>query len=290
MNHYHLNLGNACNQNCIFCLVNGGKGNSLSFNRAILKLQKARENGAIYLSIDGGEPTIIPYFSKLVERSFLLGFKKMAIKTNGKGFSQYPFAKTILAKHKNDITIYLSLHGPSAEIHNKLTQTKKGFEIVLKAIKNITKLKGKVICNIVICTPNILYLKEYIALLKKMQIKEVIFLFIIPQGRALKNKFLIPKIEDTIPLVEDAIQYAKSLKITISLTFYPFCVLGKYKKDAVEYHISTDLKHFDRLYKNKYSSQLCRNCLYAKNCPKIWKEYLKIYPFVFNPVRTENKK
>ena len=283
MNYYHLNLGNTCNQKCGFCLVNGGKGYMLSFKEAREKLQRARRQEAVFLGIDGGEPTIAPYFPELIEESFLLGFKKIAIKTNGTGFSHYHLARKSLARQKENITIYLSLHGPSAEIHDKLVSERGGFGRALKAIQNLNKLGVRVICNLVVCSSNFLYLKEYIGLLNRLHIQETIFLFIIPKGRALKHSYLIPRIVDTLPFIKQAIDYANNLGIKVSLTFYPFCILGKYKNKTVEYHIKTDLNSFDQLYRDKYFARECQDCLYAKNCPRVWKKYIKFYPFVFAP-------
>ena len=286
MNHYHLTLTTKCNQDCLFCLVKGGPEINLSYKDVVSQLKKARSQGADTLSIDGGEPTTLPYFKKLIKQSISLGFKKIAIKTNGWGFSDYKFAKTIIEGNENIIKIYLSLHGSNKLIHDKLAQTNGSFSIALKAIKNIIKLQGDFTSNIVICSLNFLYLKEYIDLLKKTGIKKTIFLFIASRGNTLKNPFLIPNIKDTIPFIKEAIDYANTKGIEVALTFFPFCLFDSYYINyAVEFHIPTNINKFDELYKERYKSVKCKKCKYYSKCPGVWKEYYKLKGFRFKPIK-----
>ena len=286
MHHYHLIPTTNCDQHCLFCLVKGDPEINLSYEDTVLKLKKARKQGAAFLSIDGGEPTLLPYFGKLIKQSIALGFKKIAIKTNGLGFSDYKFAKTIIEGNENVIKIYLSLHGSNRLIHDKLAQTNGSFSIALKAIKNIIKLQGDFTSNIVICSLNFLYLKEYIDLLTKTGIKKTIFLFIASRGNALQNPFLIPKIEDTIPFIKEAIDYANTKEIEVALTFIPFCLLDNYYINyAVEFHIPNNIYEFDELAAEHYKSPICKKCKYYSQCPGVWKKYYKLKGFNFKPIR-----
>ena len=286
MHHYHLIPTTNCDQHCLFCLVKGDPEINLSYEDTVLKLKKARKQGAAFLSIDGGEPTLLPYFGKLIKQSIALGFKKIAIKTNGLGFSDYKFAKTIIEGNENVIKIYLSLHGSNRLIHDKLAQTNGSFSIALKAIKNIIKLQGDFTSNIVICSLNFLYLKEYIDLLTKTGIKKTIFLFIASRGNALQNPFLIPKIEDTIPFIKEAIDYANTKGIEVALTFFPFCLFDNYYINyAVEFHIPNNIDEFDELAAEHYKSPRCKKCKYYSQCPGVWKEYYKLKGFQFKPIK-----
>jgi len=286
MNYYHLTPATKCNQDCLFCLIKGGPEINLSYKDVVSRLKKARNQGAAFLSIDGGEPTSLPYFGKLIKKSIALGFKKIAIKTNGRGFSDYKFAKTILEGNENIIKIDLSLHGPNKIIHDKLTQANGSFNTTLKAINNIIKSQGDLTSNIVICSLNFLYLKEYIDLLKKTEIKKTTFLFIALRGNALNNPLLIPNIEDTILFVKEAIDYANSKDINVALTFFPFCLLDSYYINyAVEFHIRNDINEFDELANERYKSPRCKRCKYYSKCPGVWKEYYKLKGFKFKPIK-----
>lgn len=286
MNHYHLTLTTKCNQDCLFCLVKGDPEINLSYEDAVFKLKKARSQGAVLLSIDGGEPILLPYFKDLINQSIELGYQRIVIKTNGFGFSNYEFAKNILKGNENIIKINLSLHGPTAKIHYKLTQTKGSFDTAIKAAKNIIKLQGILISNIVICSENYKFLKEYIDLLGQLKIKETIFLFIASRGNALKNTYLIPDIEKITPFVKKAISFADSKRIYVALTFFPFCLLGDYYlTHAVEFHIPTSITLFDELAEERYKSIKCKKCKYYNKCPGVWREYYKLKGFNFKPIR-----
>lgn len=286
MSHYYLTPTSKCNQNCLFCLVKGEFKINLSFEDAVSRLKKAHGQGATLLSLDGGEPTLLPYFKELIKQSISLGFKKIAIKTNGLGFSNYQYAKKVIEGNQNIIKIYLSLHGADKNIHDKLVQKNGSFDIALKAIKNIIKLKCDLISNIVICSLNFLYLKEYIDLLKQLGVKETIFLFIASRGNALKNPFIIPEIEMTVPFIKEAIDYANAKDVEVALTFFPFCLFDNYYINyAVESHMPDDIKDFDGLFGEKYKSEKCQKCRYYAKCPGVWKEYYQLKSFKFKPIR-----
>ena len=286
MNYYHLTPATKCNQDCLFCLIKGGPEINLSYKDVVSQLKKARNQGAAFLSIDGGEPTLLPYFGKLIKQSIALGFKKIAIKTNGWGFSDYKFAKTIIEGNENIIKIDLFLHGPNKIIHDKLTQANGSFNTTLKAINNIIKSQGDLTSNIVICSLNFLYLKEYIDLLKKTEIKKTTFLFIALRGNALNNPLLIPNIEDTILFVKEAIDYANTKGIEVALTFIPFCLFDShYINYAVEFHIPNNIDEFDELAAEHYKSPRCKKCKYYSQCPGVWKEYYKLKGFQFKPIK-----
>lgn len=286
MNHYRLTPTSKCNQNCLFCLVKKDSKINSSFKKALSQLEKARYQGATLLSLDGGEPTILPYFKELIKQSISLGFKKIAIKTNGLGFSSYQYAKKVIEGNQNVIKIYLSLHGADKNIHDKLVQKDGSFSAAVKAIKNIIKLKCDFTSNIVVCSLNFLYLKEYVDLLKQLGVKKTIFLFIASRGNALKNPFLIPEIETTIPFIKEAIDYANSKDIEVALTFFPFCLFDDYYLNyAVEFHIPGEIKNFDELSEERYKSKKCQKCRYYTKCPGVWKEYYQLKNFSFKPIR-----
>jgi len=215
-----------------------------------------------------------------------LGFKKIAIKTNGLGFSNYQYAKTIIEGNQNIIKIYLSLHGADKNIHDKLVQKNGSFDTAIKAAKNIIKLKCDFTSNIVICSLNFLYLKEYVDLLKRLGVKKTIFLFIASRGSALKNPFLIPEIETTVSYIKEAIDYANSKNVEVALTFFPFCLLDDYYINfAVESHILGKIKNFDELSEERYKSKNCQKCRYYTKCPGVWKKYYQLRGFKFKPIK-----
>jgi len=286
MSHYRLTPTSKCNQNCLFCLVKKDPKINLSFEKAVSRLKKAHDQGAALLSLDGGEPTLLSYFKELIKQSISLGFKKIAIKTNGLGFSNYQYAKTIIEGNQNIIKIYLSLHGADKNIHDKLVQKNGSFDTAIKAAKNIIKLKCDFTSNIVICSLNFLYLKEYVDLLKRLGVKKTIFLFIASRGSALKNPFLIPEIETTVSYIKEAIDYANSKNVEVALTFFPFCLLDDYYINfAVESHILGKIKNFDELSEERYKSKNCQKCRYYTKCPGVWKKYYQLRGFKFKPIK-----
>lgn len=258
---------------------------NLSFEDVVLRIKKAYRQGALSFTLDRVEPALLPYLKKLIKQIVSLGFKKIAIYTNGPGFCDYKFAKAILEGNQNIIRIFLSLNGPDKKIHDQIAQQNRSFNTAIKAIKNIIKLNCSLVVKISICRLNFLCLKEYVDLLKSLEVKETTFWFIAPQTNIFKSQFLLPKLETVVPFIKEAIDYANSKNIHAGLTFLPFCLLDNYYIDyTVEIHMPDNLRTSDKFFEQGYKSKKCQKCRYYIKCPGIWKEYYQLRGFKFKPI------
>ncbi|KKU11194.1 MAG: Heme biosynthesis protein [Parcubacteria group bacterium GW2011_GWF2_46_8] len=285
MRHYRLFLTSVRNENCSFCSVKDDPFVSLSFLDAVTLLREARRKGADYLSIDGGEVTMTSYFTKLIQRSVSLGFKKIVVNTNGFGFRNRDFTETVLEERQHILRICISLYGHNKRVHDRLTNVKGSFDATIKAIKNITDMRGDLVASLVVCSENFPFLKKYIGTLKRLKIKTVIISFVAVEDDVLWKPSFVPDIRDTIPFLQKAIDYANTKNISISLVFFPFCVLGKYYTEyATERYAGNRYKNQKEFFKGKHISKQCFGCTYYNSCPGVWEEYYKLRGFRFRPV------
>jgi MoaA/NifB/PqqE/SkfB family radical SAM enzyme len=130
-----LELTYACNLDCSFCyndLSLGGQRLSLSQYR--LLLDDLASLGALNLSLSGGEPLAHPHFFEIATHARSLGFV-IRLKTNGHAVKE-PVARRI-REEVDPFVIEVSLHGASAETHERQTRVPGSYERLLANIRTM---------------------------------------------------------------------------------------------------------------------------------------------------------
>ena len=284
MKHYRLIFTSDCTQDCVFCLAKDDPRVRLSFPEVVALLKQQRARGAELLSIDGGEPTNVPYFPSLITKCLALGFKKIAVKTNGYGFADKRFSREVLEGRQDVIKLYLSLHGHNKNLHDRLSRVKGSFAVAMRAIRNVVNLDASIVTNIVVCSENFRFLKQYIDVLVQARVSKTIFLFIVPEGNALRNSSLIPALPEVIPYVQDAVDYANIKGVYPALTFFPFCALDPYYISyAAEAYMPDRFKDPEAFSARRHRPPQCLRCACYRLCPGVWEAYYTLHSFCFKP-------
>lgn len=127
-----LELTYKCNLDCFFCYNDvNKKGAPLDLAQYKTLLEDLAEMQTMYLMLTGGEPMVHPHFFEIGRMTRDLGFV-VRVRTNGHSLS-----KTNALRLKNEVDPYVvevSLHGATAETHDKQTRISGSFA---KLIKNI---------------------------------------------------------------------------------------------------------------------------------------------------------
>jgi radical SAM protein with 4Fe4S-binding SPASM domain len=107
-----LEITRTCNLRCPHCFVEGGKARSteLPTERIMELLDEWAEMGVFSLIITGGEPTIHPDFSDIVQRAYDLGFV-VGIPTNGTTLTE----AIIERLPRDDVIVSMSIDGLHGE-------------------------------------------------------------------------------------------------------------------------------------------------------------------------------
>ena len=121
LNHIELEISNPCNEKCVHCCrlpCRQTKKGFLSAKQAEDVLKQAKEMGAEFVTITGGEATLNPEWHEIVQIANNLGFE-IDFFTNGTLFNDcdIEFFKNI----KNLNLVQFSLYSLDEEIHDSIT-------------------------------------------------------------------------------------------------------------------------------------------------------------------------
>lgn len=133
-----LELTYRCNWDCYFCYNDRAlQGKPMSFEDYQQLLEGLAGMGTMHLTLTGGEPLVHPDFfrigAKARELDFLVRVKTNAHALRGKVLERF-------VKEVDPYSIDVSLHGATAEIHDRQTQTPGSFK---RLIENLPVLRDR---------------------------------------------------------------------------------------------------------------------------------------------------
>jgi len=277
-----IKTGFLCNNNCLFC-VQGDEKKKFG-NKSTLEIKKILKNAKKDCQIvvfTGGEPTIRQDLVELVKCAKNLGFQTIQVQSNGRMFSKEKFCRDIIKAGANEFA--LALHGHIPELHNWLTQSNSFYQTI-GGIKNLKKLKQRVITNTVITKSNYRHLPEIAKLLISLDIDQFQFAFVHALGSAAKNfDNIVPRMALVTPYLKRAIDIGRYFKKEVMTEAIPYCFLQGYE-DCISENIMPNMKIFDlnfivsdftkaRVAEGKLKGPNCRKCKYFKVCEGPWREY-----------------
>ncbi len=199
-----------CNQRCTFCLDSMNQdGTMIDFESLKAYILLGKRMGRERLILSGGEASVHPKFIELIRYGRQVGYEWIQTITNGMMFSYTKFAKACADAGLNEATV--SMHGHTAQIHDKLTGTPGAFVTGIKGMQNLMAT-GKVVVNIdvVLNKQNYKVLPEVLDFYYNMGIREFDLLHIIPFGRGFDEHrhSLFFDLNDAVPYFRRAFQLA----------------------------------------------------------------------------------
>jgi MoaA/NifB/PqqE/SkfB family radical SAM enzyme len=124
-----------CNLDCVFCYNDLRlRGNPMTLDDYELFFRDLASLSCLHLTLTGGEPLVHPRFFAIAAKGRELGFV-LRIKSNG-----HLLRGRLLERLKNEIDPYVvevSLHGASAETHDRQTRVEGSFERLLANLQEM---------------------------------------------------------------------------------------------------------------------------------------------------------
>ena len=284
-----IRLGHKCNQNCVFCTVALDNERELSSEEVRSKILFLSKRKAKLITFTGGEPTAREDLPDLIRFAKKCGIN-VELQTNGVLLSEWSRAEKI-AKAGVD-TALVSLHSHKEEISEKLTNSTNTFRRTLQGIRNLIKLHKNVQISHVINSMNHKDLSDFAIFIQKNfpQIPYIYFGFVRPNGNAIKNKWIVPKISSIDLDFYKAFDYCKKNGMAFGVEGIPLCYMQGFEEYSVEigrilskpvFYISSAVSYSDAhryvqdTFKRKDES--CCYCSLNDICPGVWREYAAIY-------------
>ncbi|MFH0891603.1 MAG: radical SAM protein [Candidatus Falkowbacteria bacterium] len=286
--------GFTCNNNCLICSIRGKeKGNpDRGFRYIAEDLRRGAEDGYEDVEFTGGEPTIRGDIADLTREAVKLGYKTIALSTNGRLFSYEGFSDLIIAAGLNKVTF--SLLGPTEKIHDAVTRTPGSFAQMTAGIKNLQKNKNvRINISSVISRLNYKNLPDFGKFIIELGVKRWYLLDLIPDGNArLFYPRLAVKLEDLYNEFSGLKEIAGYFD-ELGFFDFPPCLfeeefrneknivfINTKKRADMSRQVGYDPERVKADKNGKYHDVyrinvgICGRCRYYKECGGIWKEYL----------------
>ncbi len=278
-----LKTGFSCNNRCRFC-VQGDKRRQYTdkSTEELLALLETARADADELVFTGGEVTIRPDLTRLVQRARALGFRTIQVQTNGRMLSYMKAARALVTAGVTEFSP--ALHGPDAALHDGLTQAPGSFEQTVRGIKNVKRLGRRVITNTVITRANAARLPELARLLVSLGVDQFQLAFVHPLGAAGEHfEEIVPRFTEVQPFVLHALEVGHAAGVRCMTEAIPLCMLPGYERFAAEWVIPRT-RIFDadrtiddyteyRVREGKAKGPQCVECALDPQCEGPWREY-----------------
>jgi molybdenum cofactor biosynthesis enzyme MoaA len=175
-------LTRRCNNRCLFCHdAERHDGSNVDTETLFAEIRAGRERGATRLLLSGGEPTIHPAFIELVEFGKRAGYGWVQVVTNGRMFAYDGFTQRAAAAGLSEATV--SMHGHTAELHDRLVGVRGAFDQALRGLRNLLRRRFVVSVDVVVSRPNVRHLEDILRFFLAVGVREFDLLHLVPFGR-----------------------------------------------------------------------------------------------------------
>lgn len=229
----YIQVTRECNQKCRFCSNPPTTRNiSVRYIKQLID-NYIRENyvGVIFT---GGEPTLYPYLTELIEYATKKKFHSRII-TNGQNISNFGYLKSLAdlgLKH-----ICLSIYSDDSNIQGFLTNSEESLNNIKRSLKNIEKLR----INVDIITVINKYNADHLSRIVKWLVGDYPFIYhfvwnnLDPlMNRASINIDTIPRLNDFELELHRAMAYIQNHDRTFRVERVPLCYMAEFAHCSTE--------------------------------------------------------
>ncbi len=185
-----IEVTNTCNQRCIHCFNESGEHREV-LSSIIVKtiIKEFSQKGGQRVLLTGGEPFLYKGIENILYTIKENGISSLEIVSNGTMINR-DIAKK-LSSYVDYINI--SLHGPTAKVHDSVTRTEGSFNSAINGINLLRKYNVDVLIYFTIMEENIKSIPEMIRLVKDLDCAGIRFNCINSMGRAKSKKAINPE-------------------------------------------------------------------------------------------------
>lgn len=285
----HILLGGACNSRCTFCYTDWlRKYPNFTRRQGISVITRLARIDTIEMVVfSGGEATINPDFEFLLSYTQAIGFSKIGLQTNGRELRTQEKLEQLT---KLGLTsILLSLHGPKASVHDKITGVPGSFSEALQCLNVVNATNVKLTVNYVICQENQDHVLDMVRFMGKTLGNKGTLRFSYPivEGGAFDNRqsVLVP-FSFVRKVLSAAMDLAQGFGLRLQAANMPLCIPdGRYGKTTYDVDVLGTFVQASPFYKHNVARgerslklSVCAECSDAHRCRGIQFEYLRAFP------------
>ena len=178
-----ISITEACCLSCGHCSQSAPLGKGKEFSLAKMKeiVGDARDLGARYLGIFGGEPLLYPKLDEVISYSFEQGYQDIIIFSKGTLIDEKR-ARQLRGRGINKIQISCDSHIP--EVYERIVGQKDTFVKFYKGIYALISAGINVLLKVIVTNKNIDTMPELIDYFISMGVKNIEMEVVVPVGRA----------------------------------------------------------------------------------------------------------
>ena len=275
-------LNDSCNQDCLFCICDKGKGYNPGIGALKANIKAASSHhDAVHLS--GGEPTMRKDLFEIISFSREQGIKEIVLQTNGVLLENEGLVHRL---SDSGITCALvSMHSHNEEVYDKVTGTVGDFNRAISGIKNLLENGIDVKISMVINSLNCMGMRDSIRFFAdRFKISRFDIGFVLPKGDALKNEWIVPRISDIEQHLHDTMEYCRRERIgfIIADCGLPLCYLRGFEEYSAEARRMLEFlrspeegKHFR--FREMRKSDDCARCGFGSLCRGVSRGYADLH-------------
>ena len=132
-------ITSSCNLKCPMCFASSGPGGKhLSLDECKRSIDRIveLEGGAEVVQLSGGEPTVHPQFTEILEYAVQQQIDYITINTNGIRFAKDDRLIELVSRHKDKVEIYFQMDGLSDDVNRDL----RGEPLLEQKLKAVERL------------------------------------------------------------------------------------------------------------------------------------------------------
>lgn len=261
-----LHLTDKCNNRCGFCMVNGIHGAFVFPYEEAVALIHDMPAGA-KVDLFGGEPTLHPRFLDLLRQ---ISDRRLicSVATNGRRFANGAFSRNVLDITGKGLYVRTSLHGRTADVHDRVTGVDGSFEETLSGIRQVIALGMTCQVNIVVTWQTLPVLEDMVRFIAKNGVPMVKFGLIV-DVRSCPHR--VPPLATVRPELESAVEAALELGLRVTVEKAPLCLLpGRISHFSSEWLLGKWPRAYD-------DTGACAACVVRNWCDGLDPGYAEIF-------------
>jgi MoaA/NifB/PqqE/SkfB family radical SAM enzyme len=272
-----------CNNRCLGCYSVRDDGPSMQGAEIVESLRTARGEGATSLWLGGGEPTLRKDLFPIVRAARALGFERVKLQTNGMLLAYPDFARRSVEAGITEVNF--AIKGACAETHDRFTRTPGCFDLLLRAIDEVSKLGLKTEGDVLVYKSTVAEIPDIVRFFGERGVGHFNFWLLSAAGSADPGAGSeVPRLQEVVPFLVEAMN--TGVKPITSLHTPP-CVVPEthhaclFHAAALEMVVVNPGGHRFRLESSPIEGgvflERCGSCRARGRCNGLRAEYLERY-------------